>query len=270
MRGVAVYEVTRLNGDFAGFGYTTHRRKIDNSSDFDQYWDLDQVKGDETTLIRMGQLIDGLTTEATQVEMNRIVLETLDQTTKIAQKLRGNSTEATLRNIANYFKKYYQFRIDRDQKEQLREPARAYKDRVSGIDCDCFSISVSSILLNLGIDHYWRKSKPKATGDYAHIYIVVPKFKGADLSIRANYWVIDPVVGPFDREHTDNQPPKYRHDFHVKAVPGEGMGFFSFELLPKSFNPKKVALYTGVGLLVATGVFIAVSQKKKSKNKESK
>ncbi len=268
MSELAAYSVTRLNGDFSGLGYTTHKRKINKSSEYDKYWNLNSVKGNETEIIRMGQMINGLTTEATQLEMNKIVVETLPQTIKIAQKLKGASTESTLKNIANYFKNYYQFQIDRGQKEQLREPVRAYKDRIEGIDCDCFSISVSSILHNLGIDHYWRKSKPQSQGDYAHIYVVVPKFKGADLSVRANYWVIDPVVGDFDKEHTANRPPRYRDDYHVKTIMGEGMGFVSFNLLPANINTKKVAIITGVSLLAITGIVLAVTHKRKSKSND--
>lgn len=259
MNTTAAYPVTQLSGAWG----TTSKRTVNKSKTYDPYWDLSEVTGTEKELVRAGQMINGITTEATTREMNRIVLETLHQTKKIAQKLKGSTTEQTLKNIARYFAEYYQFNEDHSSREQIRTPARAYKDRISpGIDCDCFSTSISSILVNLGIPHFWRKTKPSSRGDYAHIYVVVPKYPGASLSVRENYYVIDPVVGRFDYEHTNNRLPDYYDDYEVKLS-----GMNGFSLVPESFDPLKVAKYVGgalVFLLTATLAYNHINNTKKS------
>lgn len=235
MSNKAAYSVTMLNG----MGYTSGKRRVNKGKTFDRYWDISSVRFSEEKLINEGQTLNGSTTLATQKQMHRIVLSTLDQSKAIANRLRGNTVEETLKNIARYFQDYYDYRQDHSSREQIRTPARAYADRLKGIDCDCFSTSVSSILLNLGIDHYWRKTKPSFyDADYSHIYVVVPKFKGADMTVRANYYVIDPVVTEryFDLEHTENQLPKYFEDYHVTTTPPKGMGGISLNIFKGESN----------------------------------
>ncbi len=136
-----------------------------------------------------------------------IVKKTLGDTKQIAQYLKRPQLKDTCKAIFDFFYQHYQYQLDKTGVEQLRRPARAWQDRGNsnggGVDCDCFSISVSSILINLGIPHSFRIVKMYGRDFYQHIYVVVPKFKGADMKIRCNYYVIDPVLDKFDHEAPD-------------------------------------------------------------------
>ena len=131
---------------------------------------------------------------------SEIVSKTLGDTKQIAQFLKKKTLNETCKAIFNFYYKHFQYHTDKDGVEQLRRPARSFKDRVKGIDCDCFTISVSSILTNLGIPHYLRIVKMYNRKYYQHIYVIIPKSANADVSVRENYYVIDPVVDKYDLE----------------------------------------------------------------------
>lgn len=126
---------------------------------------------------------------------------------KLANHLRGDSLQQTCKNIFNFMYWHYQYKIDTPGQEQLRTPTRAWKDRATGIDCDCYSISVGALLTALNIPFALRIIKMYNKAFYQHIYVVVPKTKGADISSHSNYWVIDPVLDGFDKEapYTDKK-----------------------------------------------------------------
>ena len=151
------------------------------------------------------QATDPLLTQKGEVEDTvqyciKIVKATLKDTQLIAPMLKKVTLDETCRAIFDFFYKHYNYQIDSPTVEQLRRPARAWKDRKQGIDCDCFSISVSSVLTNLGIPHSFRITKYDGKSYFQHIYVVVPKFKDANLNIRNNYHVIDPVLNKYDVE----------------------------------------------------------------------
>lgn len=267
MSGSAAYGVTMLSG---GFGYVSDNRIFKPDRSLDKFWDKSHLEYKETPLIQVGARLGGnkLTTLATQEEMHKIVLKTLHQTKAIAKKLEGRNLRETLRNIAHYLQYNFRYKQDASDREQIRTPIRSFQDRYIGIDCDCFSTLASSILTNLGIDHYWRKTKPSASDpDYAHIYVIVPKMPGLDLNIRSNYYVIDPVVTykPFDYEHTDNDVPPYKHDYHVsRSMNGMGALLTVQPLQMFKGNIKKTFLGLGIVAFVIAGGII-IYQNKKSK-----
>lgn len=121
------------------------------------------------------------------------VFRYLDDTRKLAELLRQGTTEDTLRAIWNFLYYNIQYQLDKPGVEELRRPARAWKDRVSGIDCDCFSIFCSSILTNMGIPHRFRITR-YSQPHWQHIYVIVPKPNGQ------RYWTIDAVLSRFDYE----------------------------------------------------------------------
>lgn len=134
----------------------------------------------------------------------KIVKSTLADTKQISKKLLRATRLETCKAIFDFFYKHYQYKQDKPGVEQLRSPARAWHDRGNslggGIDCDCFSISVSSVLTNLNIPHYFRIVKMYGRNYYQHIYVVVPKCSTSDMNIRSNYIAIDPVLDQFDYE----------------------------------------------------------------------
>ena len=140
---------------------------------------------------------DDITTVVDYIK--QIVSETLDQTEKIAPKLKGKNNYETVKNIWSFCKDMFNYATE--EQEQLREPARAYADRFSGIDCDCYTIFTSSILTNLGIKHYYRLAKYNLD-QYQHIYIIVP-----DDNQTKGYITLDCVKDAFNLEHPYKSKP---------------------------------------------------------------
>ncbi len=163
-----------------------------------------------------------------------IINKTLQDTAKVAPLLKGKTLTETCRNIYDFCYRHYQYSIDRSGIEELRRPSRAWKDRRSGIDCDCFTISVSSILTNLNIPHYLRIVKMYGREYYQHIYVVVPLLIKADMNRPDNYIVIDPVVSSFNKEAPGIT---FKKDRYMNGMPIHFLnGITTMPLLGTEFN----------------------------------
>lgn len=111
----------------------------------------------------------------------KVVNETLDHTKKIAQLLKANTTYETCSNIWHFVYRHIAYKKDQEGYEQIRSPARSWHDRKKGVDCDCYSVFISSILTNCKIPHILRITKYHR--DYfQHIYPVVV-FQGKEIPI---------------------------------------------------------------------------------------
>lgn len=120
----------------------------------------------------------------------KVVQQTLDHTKGIAPLLKGKNLRETCRNIWNFTYDHIGYEKDEHGVEQVRSPARTWRDKK--VDCDCYTTFISSILTNLNIPHTYRITKYKK--DYfQHIYPIVPTPDG-------NYITIDCVVDQFDYE----------------------------------------------------------------------
>lgn len=173
-------------------------RQIADGKAFDKFFDMTSVQGNEVELMKDGSVYDTLR------EMKKIVRETLRQTKAIARHLKGSSVEATSRNIWNFVYGHIQYRKDNPLREQLRTPIRTWKDRHSGVDCDCYSIFISSILTNLGIRHSFRMAAYK--DDFQHVYVVARD--------GSSEYIIDPVCDRFNYEVPYNK----KHDSAMSKV----------------------------------------------------
>ncbi len=102
----------------------------------------------------------------------KVVQETLYQTKALAEQLNQNNIYETCKIIWHFVYEHINYKKDATGYEQIRSPARAWHDRFNGVDCDCYSVFISSILSNLGIPHILRITKYHR--DYfQHIYPVV-------------------------------------------------------------------------------------------------
>lgn len=170
----------------------TSRRSIRDGREYARFFDAAKsetkiVKGDADVQDTVAHALAMIKREAPSV-------------LKLAKYLERSTLQETARSFFNYMYNHYQYKIDTPGQEQLRTPARAFKDRTTGIDCDCYSISIGAMLTALKIPFALRIIKMYNKQYYQHIYVVVPKFTGADLNTHSNYWVIDPVLDTFDKE----------------------------------------------------------------------
>lgn len=121
----------------------------------------------------------------------KVVNDTLDHTRKIARILKGHNDYDTCRNIWHFVYNHIAYRKDKAGYEQVRSPARTWHDRAEGVDCDCYTTFISSILTNLHIPHLLRITKYNKPF-FQHIYPVVVK-NGRKI-------IIDCVTDKFDYE----------------------------------------------------------------------
>lgn len=142
-----------------------------------------------------------------------------NDTAKIALYLKREKLAETLRAIWEFVYRHIQYKPDSPFEEQIRRPARTWHDRHSGVDCDCYTVFISSILTNLLIPHTIRMAAYSSRKGYQHVYVVVPKKAGADLNKRSEYWVLDPVMDAFDAE----KPYLYKKDKMMLGWPKNGL-----------------------------------------------
>ena len=146
----------------------------------------------------------------------KVVNETLDHTKRIAQQLEGNNTYETCYNIWHFVYRHIAYKKDQEGYEQIRSPARAWHDRHKGVDCDCYSVFISSILTNCAIPHILRITKYHR--DYfQHIYPVVV-LNGKEIPI-------DCVTDKFNYEVPYSQKKDYPMDLqYLNGFDGDDMG----------------------------------------------
>jgi hypothetical protein len=134
----------------------------------------------------------------------KVVSRTLNHTKGIAHVLKGRNDYETCRNIWQFVYNHIAYKKDKDGYEQIRSPARSWHDRKSGVDCDCYTTFISSILANLGIKHLLRITK--YSRDYfQHIYPValLPGNKRV---------ILDCVTDQFDYEVPYSEKKDYPMD----------------------------------------------------------
>ena len=142
----------------------------------------------------------------------KVVQETLFHTAKIAAHLQASSLRATCNNIWNFVYEHIAYKKDEDGKEQVRSPARAWHDRSTGVDCDCYTVFISSILSNLRIPHRLRIAKYSAD-HFQHIYPIVPLSNG-------EYIILDCVVKEFNYEEPYTEKKDFTMDLnYLNGVP---------------------------------------------------
>ena len=136
------------------------------------------------------------------------VKRTLWQTKKLAAALQGDNTADTVRNDWDFIFKHIQYVQDPDGVECVRSPRKLIYDGIG--DCDCFTVCLSSLLMNQGIDHSLRVAKYNKGDDWSHIYVIVPTDDG--------YITVDPVVHRFNYE----EPFTDKKDFTMKLQSLDG------------------------------------------------
>lgn len=197
----------------------SHKRNIRNGNEYDHLWPKPSF---QDPIISPGASV-----YTTLDLMADIVQKTLEDTAKIAPKLKGKNLVETCHNIFDFAYNHFQYQQDKDGEEQLRRPSRSWADRTKGIDCDCFSILCSSILVNLGIEHAFEICELNGKGYYQHVYVVVP-------IKQAQFITIDPVLDKFNtkapgitKTHRKMVPVRYLNG--LNGAPEADNTLFGFE-----------------------------------------
>jgi len=175
----------------------TKKRNIRSGVEYDRYFPPADAK--VFTVKRNATLSD------TIALIPKVVYQTLSQSRDIAQQiLKRDSVYATCKEIWYFVYRHIQYKKDKKGYEQIRSPARAWHDRATGVDCDCYSVFISSILTNLDIPHILRITR-YSEDFFQHIYPVVPLNNG-------KYVTIDCVTNQFDFEVPYSEKKDYPMD----------------------------------------------------------
>ncbi len=182
----------------------TKKRKIKSGEEYDHLF--------PKPLFLDPTIKKGATVNDTVRFIPQVVRETLSQTSKLAPLLKGSNVYETCKNIWEFVYHHIAYKKDEDGKEQIRSPARGWHDRFHGIDCDCYTVFISSILSNLKIKHKLRITK-YSQDHFQHIYPIVPTTGG-------NYITVDCVVDRFNYEepYTEKQDTKMELEY-LNGVP---------------------------------------------------
>jgi hypothetical protein len=148
----------------------------------------------------------------------KVVMQTLAHTAQLAPMLLGNTIHETCSNIWHFVYNHIAYRKDKEGYEQIRSPARTWHDRTQGVDCDCYTTFISSILTNLQIPHSYRITKYNRP-QFQHIYPIVPMGKG-------KYITIDCVVDKFNYEEPFTQKQDTKMDLeYLNGLDGDELIF---------------------------------------------
>lgn len=186
------------------------KRRLKDGREFDHLFPPPSET--ETTIIKSASVED------TMDLIRKALPQTEWQTEKIAKVLKGRTLEETCSNIWHFVYQHIQYRRDKEGVEQVRSPRRAWWDRKDGVDCDCYTVFILSILRTLKIHCLARITKyPKRYPEvprWQHVYPIVPKLGHLhDYSDeRDRYIVIDCVKDRFD----DEQPYLECKDYDMR------------------------------------------------------
>ncbi|MGC4036074.1 MAG: hypothetical protein QM764_08935 [Chitinophagaceae bacterium] len=171
------------------------QRHIKPGYEYDKLFPI--AENNDKTIRRNANLDDTVTF------IPKVVTETTSQTKRIAKILKGRTIYDTCKNIWQFVYGYINYKKDKEGFEQVRSPARTWHDRKQGVDCDCYSVFISSILLNLGIPHILRITKYHRNY-FQHIYPIVPN--------GYRHITIDCVTDNFDYEVPYSEKKDYPMD----------------------------------------------------------
>ena len=189
----------------------TKKRKIANGASYDHLFE--KTMGIDMTVKKDANL------SHTMALIPKIVRKTLNQSYKIAWELKRDTLEETLRNIWDFTYRHIAYKKDEKGTEQVRSPRRTWADRYSGVDCDCYSTFISSILTNLGIPHALRITK-YSQSFFQHIYPIVPVGN-------RNYITMDCVTDSFDYEVPYSEKKDYPMELQFLNGLGNDTNTFS-------------------------------------------
>ncbi len=205
-RTLSTYPVTYLNGMGV---VASGRRKVYTGSKWDRFYPQRTPKE-----VQLGTGNSYFTLD----EMVKRIKTDYHEAQKIADKLYDPNLNQFLKNIFQHVYSNFQYKPDPRNREQIKGVGGSYYMRLDGIDCDDMAFLIGTILYAKGVTFALRKIAMNSTGDFSHVYVVVPKSKGLPTNVRANYHVVDPVLDTYDFEYPENQVPKYYDEVMVTST----------------------------------------------------
>ena len=167
--------------------YKYLERKVNKSKKFDKYFEKNYCK-----LKSRGA---GDTYHTLNVMM-AATYEFRDQTNNLVKDnyFQTSSLRNLTKIIASFAYNYIQYRADGFE-QHIKSPYCAYATRFDGLDCKSYSLFVGTMLLNLGVNFYYRKIQQfgDEQGKFSHVYVIIPINQQTN-NLKNGYYVIDGTV----------------------------------------------------------------------------
>ncbi|PKQ66446.1 hypothetical protein [Raineya orbicola] len=214
------------------------KRAIADGKEYEKYFDV--ALGTTEVIEKYANLSDTIDL------MQKAIAESIPQTARISKVLKGKDIYETCKNIWHFVYKHIAYRRDEKGKEQVRTALRTWQDRHKGVDCDCYTVFICSILCNLGIANSFRIAKYNKNVGFQHVYPIVP-YENA-----RGYIVIDCVLDKFDKEHPFIEKKDYK-------ITMENLGFITEDRKGYDYVPDNEFLNGEIGVvpILAVGAGIA-------------
>lgn len=103
--------------------------------------------------------------------MKKVIVDLSADTKALANMLKKTDAYRTCESVWSFCFRHLQYRRDAEGIEQVRRPIRAWQDRKKGVDCDCMTVFIGSILYNLRIPFVIRLTRYVAN-EFEHVYPV--------------------------------------------------------------------------------------------------
>lgn len=174
------------------------KRKIKNSNRFNELFPraigrVEKVKSSA----KLSDTIDLI---------KKVVRSTSWQTERLAAFVKADSFKQTCRNLWEFAYNHIQYKPDTMGIEEIRTPARSWSDKITGIDCDCFSTLIGATLYTLRIPFFFRITKYKSK-DFEHIYPIA--------MIGNKQIILDAVIDQFNYEVPYTEKKDIKMELHT-------------------------------------------------------
>lgn len=182
--------------------------------------------------------------------IRKTVPQTAWHTERLAPKLKGKNLHETCNNIWQFVYRHIAYKKDATGREQVRSPRRSWFNRYEGVDCDCYTEFISSILYNLGIPHKYRIAAYDPERGWQHIYPIVPLEGRTDRKMdkREDYIVIDCVKDAFDDEQPFIDSKDYNSPMKLEYLDGlEGSGLSSVDIDDLMAEEQMGSIFSKIG-----------------------
>lgn len=139
--------------------------------------------------------------------MKRIVRKYSHQVKALAEVLKSNlGLEQDAYNIWRFIKERINYKLDRPGHEELRTPARVWRNKITGVDCDDYAIMAACLLKEMGHGEVTKFRMVRFNGkeNYSHIYVMAGKYP------------LDPVIQLFNIEPEGlDESPSAKKDYPI-------------------------------------------------------
>lgn len=93
------------------------------------------------------------------------------QVEKLAAHLKDADKLQSAFNVWHWLHTNIYYNYDTPGQEEIRTPARVWRDRYSGVDCDCLAVFTACLFLNMGYKPYFEIVAFNNSPTYSHIYV---------------------------------------------------------------------------------------------------